>query len=69
MPKEKQVIDFDPTTKVRSSLPGAGDDAVDTDIQEFQAELEHRATNGQDGDTEAVMAEPDGGTSEGDDDA
>ncbi|WP_049980167.1 VirB4 family type IV secretion system protein [Halolamina rubra] len=32
MPKEKQVIDFDPTTETRSSLPGAGDagEAVET---------------------------------------
>ena len=71
MPKEKQVIDFDPTSQVRSSLPGAGDDAVDTEMQEFQEELEHRATNGTNETSElneesdAVEAEPDGGSTEG----
>ena len=70
MPKEKQVIDFDPTSQVRSSLPGAGDDAVDIEMQEFQDELEHRATNGTNEtselneDSDAVEAEPDGGTTE-----
>jgi type IV secretory pathway VirB4 component len=70
MPKEKQVIDFDPTSQVRSSLPGAGDDAVDTEMQEFQEELEHRATNGTNETSElneesdAVEAEPDGGSTE-----
>ncbi|MDB2242639.1 VirB4 family type IV secretion system protein [Halorubrum ezzemoulense] len=70
MPKEKQVIDFDPTSQVRSSLPGAGDDAVDTEMEEFQEELEHRATNGTNEtselneDSDAVEAEPDGGTTE-----
>ncbi|OYR59510.1 transferase [Halorubrum ezzemoulense] len=71
MPKEKQVIDFDPTSQVRSSLPGAGDDAVDTEMEEFQDELEHRATNGTNETSElneesdAVEAEPDGGSTEG----
>jgi len=70
MPKEKQVIDFDPTSQVRSSLPGAGDDAVDTEMKEFQDELEHRATNGTNEtselneDSDAVEAEPDGGSTE-----
>jgi type IV secretory pathway VirB4 component len=71
MPKEKQVIDFDPTSQVRSSLPGAGDEAVDTEMQEFQEELDHRATNGTNETSElnegsdAVEAEPDGGSTEG----
>ncbi|WP_199722376.1 VirB4 family type IV secretion system protein [Haloarcula sp. Atlit-120R] len=71
MPKEKRVIDFDPTSQVRSSLPGAGDDAVDTKMEEFQKELEHRATNGTNETSElneepdAVEAEPDGGSTEG----
>ncbi|WP_435065369.1 VirB4 family type IV secretion system protein [Halobaculum sp. EA56] len=71
MPKEKQVIDFDPTSQIRSSLPGAGDDAVDTEMEEFQEELEHRATNGTNETSElneesdAVEAEPDGGSTEG----
>ncbi|ELZ62209.1 VirB4 family type IV secretion system protein [Halorubrum hochstenium] len=70
MPKEKQVIDFDPTSQVRSSLPGAGDDAVDTEMEEFQEELEHRATTGTNETSElneesdAVEAEPDGGSTE-----
>ncbi|CAP15418.1 VirB4 family type IV secretion system protein [Halobacterium salinarum] len=70
MPKEKQVIDFDPTSQVRSSLPGAGDEAVDTEMQEFQEKLEHRTTNGTDEtselneDSDAVEAEPDGGSME-----
>ncbi|ELY77173.1 VirB4 family type IV secretion system protein [Natrinema gari] len=71
MPKEKQVIDFDPTSQVRSSLPGAGDEAVDTEMEEFQEELDHRATNGTNETSElneksdAVEAEPDGGSTEG----
>ncbi|WP_187290157.1 VirB4 family type IV secretion system protein [Natrinema sp. J7-2] len=71
MPKEKQVIDFDPTSQVRSSLPGAGDEAVDTEMEEFQEELEHRATNRTKETSElnegsdAVEAEPDGGSTEG----
>jgi len=70
MPKEKQVIDFDPTSQVRSSLPGAGDDAVDTEMEEFQEDLEHRATNGtnetsgSNEESDAVEAEPDGGSTE-----
>jgi len=70
MPKEKQVIEFDPTAQVRSSLPGAGDDAVDTEMEEFQEELKHRATNGTNETSElneesdAVEAEPDGGSTE-----
>ncbi|TKX60450.1 transferase [Halorubrum sp. ASP1] len=70
MPKEKQVIDFDPTSQVRASLPGAGDEAVDTEMEEFQEELEHRATNGTNETSElneesdAVEAEPDGGSTE-----
>ncbi|MFC7325875.1 VirB4 family type IV secretion system protein [Halorubrum rutilum] len=70
MPKEKQVIDFDPTSQIRSSLPGAGDEAVDTEMEEFQEELEHRAANGTNETSElneesdAVEAEPDGGTTE-----
>jgi type IV secretory pathway VirB4 component len=74
MSKEKQVIDFDPTSQVRSSLPGAGESAVDSEMQEFRAELEHRATNGtsETNDTadesDPVEAEPDGGSTEGSDD-
>jgi len=74
MAKEKQVIDFDPTSQVQSSLPGAGESAVESEMQEFQEELEHRETNGtnersksnQESDT--VAAEPDGGSMEGSND-
>jgi len=65
MPKEKQVIDFDPTERRRSSLPGAGEQAVDTDIQEFREELEQQASNEESKETEAVSAKPDGGSMEG----
>ncbi|WP_459190851.1 VirB4 family type IV secretion system protein [Halosimplex sp. J119] len=74
MPKEKQVIDFDPTSQVRSSLPGAGESAVDSEMQEFRAELEDQVTNGtnetnsSDEESDAVAAEPDGGSTEGSDD-
>ncbi|KOX95407.1 transferase [Halorubrum tropicale] len=74
MPKEKQVIDFDPTAQVRSSLPGAGDSAVDSEMEEFQAELEEQVTNGTnetnttEDESDAVAAEPDGGSTEGSDD-
>jgi len=69
MPKEKQVIDFDPTERQRSSLPGAGEEAVDTDIQEFREELETQATNGEENSTERAPVEPDGGSEVIDDDA
>jgi hypothetical protein len=74
MPKEKQVIDFDPTSQVRSSLPGAGESAVDSEMQEFRAEIEDRVTNGTnetngtDEESDTVAAEPDGGSTEGSDD-
>jgi len=74
MPKEKQVIDFDPTSQVRSSLPGAGDSAADSEMEEFQAELEEQVTNGTnetnttEDESDAVAAEPDGGSTEGSDD-
>jgi type IV secretory pathway VirB4 component len=69
MPKEKQVIDFDPTTQTRESLPGAGEEAVDTDVQQFREELEQQATNGQSKEAEPASAKPDGGAMEGEDDA
>ncbi|TKX87640.1 transferase [Halorubrum sp. SS5] len=66
MPKEKRVLDFDPTSQVRSSLPGAGDSAGDNEMGTFETEFEQRVTNGtsdpDDGD--AVTAEPDGGVTE-----
>jgi len=69
MPKEKQVIDFDPTEQRRSSLPGAGEGAVDTDVQEFREKLEEQTTDGQSSDAESISAKPDGGSMEGEDDA
>jgi len=66
MPKEKRIIDFDPTSQQRSSLPGAGDDPVDTAVQ---GEFENRVTNRTNGTNETnrgpgtVAAEPDGGSS------
>nr|WP_246976781.1 transferase [Natribaculum luteum] len=68
MPKEKQVIDFDPTEQRRSSLPGAGEEAADTDVQELQAELEYRETTGNDGNTGIVTAETDDGSMGGNND-
>jgi type IV secretory pathway VirB4 component len=47
MPKEKQVIDFDPTSQVRSSLPGANDDAPDTELQAMQSDRDGRSRNGE----------------------
>ena len=69
MAKEKQVIDFDPTERRRSSLPGAGEGAVDTDIQEFREEVEAQATNGEENSTERAPVEPDGGSEVINDDA
>jgi type IV secretory pathway VirB4 component len=68
MPKEKQVIDFEPTEQPRSSLPGAGDGAVESEIQEFREQLE-RATDNGDNPSEQIPAETDGGSAGGDDDA
>jgi len=47
MPKEKQVIDFDPTSQVRSSLPGAGDDTSDTELQAMPNDRDVRDRNGE----------------------
>jgi len=62
MPKEKAVIDFDPTSQKRSSLPGAGEQAVDPETQAFLEELESRTTSGSA--NEGTVAKPDGGSSE-----
>ena len=69
MPKEKQVIDFEPTEQRRTSLPGAGEDAVNPDIQTFQDDLEARATGNGETAPERTPAETDGGSEEGDDNA
>jgi type IV secretory pathway VirB4 component len=68
MPKEKQVIDFEPTEQPRSSLPGAGDGAVEPEIQEFREQLEQTTDNGE-ARSEQIPAETDGGSAGSDDDA
>ncbi|RKD88540.1 type IV secretory pathway VirB4 component [Halopiger aswanensis] len=77
MSREKQVIDYDPTAQMRSSLPGAGDGAVDSETLEFQEELEERVTsetnetnrtNGTGDEADIVAAEPERSSTEGDDD-
>ncbi|MXR43119.1 transferase [Halobaculum sp. WSA2] len=69
MPKEKQVIDFEPTEQRRSSLPGTGEDAVDADVQAFQDDIESRATDNGQRPPEQTPAETDGGAAGGDEDA
>ncbi|MDL0121787.1 VirB4 family type IV secretion system protein [Halobacterium salinarum] len=69
MAKEKQVIDFEPTEQRRTSLPGAGEDAVNPDIQTFQDDLEARATGNGETAPERTPAETDGDSEEGDDNA
>ncbi|ELZ29040.1 transfer complex protein, partial [Halogeometricum pallidum JCM 14848] len=66
MSKEKQVIDFDPAEQTRETLPGADEEAADTDVQQFREELEQQAANGE---SQAVTAKPDGGSVEVDEDA
>jgi len=68
MAKEKQVIDFDPS-KVRSTLPGAGERAVETEVAEFNERLGRRSTNGDGRQSDAVPPKPDGGLVEGEDNA
>jgi hypothetical protein len=69
MPKEKEVIDFEPTEQRRSSLPGAGEQAGDSDPTEGQEKLSTQATSDQAQKTDPTAATPDGGALEGDDDA
>ncbi|GGN26223.1 VirB4 family type IV secretion system protein [Halarchaeum nitratireducens] len=69
MAKEKQVIDFEPTEQRRTSLPGAGEDAVNPDIQTFQDDLEARATGNGETVPERTPAETDGDSEEGDENA
>jgi type IV secretory pathway VirB4 component len=71
MPKEKRVIDFDPTVQRRSSLPGAGDGAMAAEIREFREALDQRVTNETNGtsetkqETDVVAPDPDGEATEG----
>nr|WP_135806892.1 VirB4 family type IV secretion system protein [Halorussus marinus] len=69
MPKEKQVIDFEPTEQRRSSLPGTGENAVDADVQAFQDEIERRRTDNGQLQSERTPTETDGGETGGGDDA
>jgi len=69
MPKEKQVIDFEPTEQRRSSLPGTGENTVDADVQAFQDDIENRATDNGQRPPERTPTETDGGEAGGDDDA
>jgi len=70
MPKEKQIIDFEPTEQQRASLPGTGEDGVETDVQAFGDALEARATSGDTvSEPERPAVETDGGAKEGDGDA
>ncbi|QKY22043.1 transferase (plasmid) [Halolamina sp. CBA1230] len=69
MPKEKQVIDFEPTEQRRSSLPGTGENAVDADVQAFQDEIERRGTDNGQLQSEQTPTETDGGETGGGDDA
>lgn len=69
MPKEKQVIDFEPTEQRRASLPGTGENAVDAEVQAFQDDIERRATDNGQRPPEQTPAETDGGAAGGDDDA
>mgnify|MGYP006269121319 FL=1 len=68
MAKEKQVIDFDPSNG-RSTLPGAGETAVETDVAEFNERLGTQSTNGEGRQSDAVPPKPDGGTVESEDNA
>jgi len=54
MAKEKQVIDFDPS-KGRSTLPGAGETAIEEDTERFREQLEKQLTNGEDRQSDAVL--------------
>nr|WP_326838480.1 transferase [Halarchaeum grantii] len=62
MPKEKQVIDFDPTTQTRDELPGATSDEADSELESIQQRLAEKTGNSTD-DAEQV-AETDGGRDE-----
>jgi len=68
MAKEKQVIDFDPSTG-RSTLPGAGETAIEEDTERFREQLEKQSTNGDGSQSDAVPPKPDGGLLECEDNA
>nr|WP_199522756.1 VirB4 family type IV secretion system protein [Haloferax sp. Atlit-4N] len=58
MPKEKQVIDFDPTESSAESLPGAGGDTADPEVQALREKLRDSSLSS---DT-TVSAKTDGGS-------
>ena len=62
------MIDFDPS-KGRSTLPGAGETAIEGDTERFREQLEKQSTNGDDRQSDAVSPKPDGGLLEGEDNA
>ncbi|MBC9988006.1 transferase [Haloferax sp. AS1] len=68
MPKEKEVIDFDPTEQRRASLPGAGERAVSPEIETFRTELAQQA-NGESQDMQTDSTATDTGQLGGNDDA
>jgi len=62
------VIDFDPSTG-RSTLPGAGETAIEEDTERFREQLEKQSTNGDGSQSDAVPPKPDGGLLECEDNA
>ena len=68
MAKEKQVIDFDPS-KGRSTLPGAGETAIEGDTERFREQLEKQSMNGEGRQSDVFPPKPDGGLVEGEDNA
>ncbi|GAA0291610.1 transferase [Halarchaeum salinum] len=62
MPKEKQVIDFDPTTQTRDELPGATSDETNSGMHSFQQQLNEQTAESSE-ESEQV-AETDGGRDE-----
>jgi hypothetical protein len=68
MEKEKQVIDFDPS-QGRSSLPGAGEAAVETGIQQFSERLRKQPTDEDGKKSDAIYPKADGGVIGGKDNA
>jgi type IV secretory pathway VirB4 component len=67
MPKEKEIIDFDPSTQTRESLPGADRDTLEAGVQAFRENLGEQVTDSRR--DSVVSAETDGGPQEGTDDA
>ncbi|RDZ59704.1 transferase, partial [Haloferax sp. Atlit-12N] len=67
MPKETEVIDFDPTEQRRASLPGAGETAVSPEIEAFRTELAQQA-NGESQDMQTDSTATDNGQLGGTDD-